>query len=93
MTTSTQKERITALESSRGAHADEHDLLDRLWANKLDAIDARLAEIEEVLQAWRLPGGPGKLSKRDVGVFGGSVALVSSVFWLLEQLGIVAGGG
>ena len=93
MTVATQKERITALESARGAHAHEHKLLDRLWASKLDVIDARLGTIEEVLQQWRLPAATGKLSKRDVGVFSGTVALASALWWLLEQLGLVTVGG
>ena len=50
-------------------------------------------EIEKVLRAWRLHEGTGRLLKRDVGVLGGNVALVSSVLWLLERLGIVTVGG
>ena len=39
----TQKERLAALEAESEAHAREHELTERVWSAKLDAIDARTA--------------------------------------------------
>ena len=55
MTTAlTQKERIAALEARSSIHGHEHELGDRVWAAKLDAIDQRLRGIERVLLEVRL---------------------------------------
>ena len=56
------------MESAIEAHDREHQLLERLWTQRLIAIEDRLANIEEALQGWR--GAPlpnARLSKRDVG--------------------------
>ena len=90
-TTITQKERIATLESASEAHDREHQLLERLWAQRLAAIEDRLANIEEMLRG--APGAllpNGRLSKRDVGVAGGSAALATIAWLLLERLGALA---
>ena len=94
MATTTQRERIATLESAIEAHDREHQLLERLWTQRLIAIEERLANIEEALQAWRgapLPGA--RLSKRDVGLASGSAALATIGWLLLEQLGALAARG
>ena len=94
MATTTQRERIATLESAIEAHDREHQLLERLWTQRLIAIEDRLANIEEALQA-RL-GAPlpnARLSKRDVGVAGGSAALATILWLILEQLGALAARG
>ena len=82
------------MESAIEAHDREHQLLERLWTQRLIAIEERLANIEEALQAWRgapLPGA--RLSKRDVGLASGSAALATIGWLLLEQLGALAARG
>ena len=54
MATLTQKERVAALEARLSGHAHEHELGDRVWAAKLDAIDQRLRGIERVLLEVRI---------------------------------------
>ena len=94
MATTTQRERIATLESAIDAHDREHELLERLWTQRLIAIEDRLANIEEALQT-RLgaPLSNARLSKRDVGLASGSAALVTIAWLLLEQLGALAARG
>ena len=87
----TQKERIAATETSQRGHQREHELTDRAWSAKLDGIDARIRGVERILLELRLPnaeygGAPLKkpLAKRDVGIVGGSAALTSLLWWLVE---------
>ena len=90
----TQKERIASLEAARDGHERAHELIDRVWAAKLDAIEQRLIEIEAVLQASRLQYGAASVrlvSKRDLGVFSGSVAFASVAWWAIERLELLAG--
>jgi hypothetical protein len=90
MATLTQKERIAAAEASQQGHRREHELGDRAWAAKLDAIDARIRGVERILLELRLPnaepGGPPKKTqaKRDVSLMGGSAAL-TSLLWILVE--------
>lgn len=91
MTTLTQKERIAATEANQKGHQREHELADRTWLAKLDAIDARIRGVERILLEVRLPGAeyPGAplkkaLAKRDMGIMGGSAALTSLLWWLVE---------
>jgi hypothetical protein len=91
MTTLTQKERIAATEATQKGHQREHELVDRAWSAKLDGIDARIRGVERILLELRLPGTeyPGAplkkaLSKRDMSIMGGSAALTSLLWWLLE---------
>ena len=92
MTTAlTQKERIAALEARSSIHGHEHELGDRVWAAKLDAIDQRLRGIERVLLEVRLnpadapqPAGWRRLSRRDVGVISGTAAATTALWWLTE---------
>ena len=94
MATTTQRERIATLESAIDAHDREHQLLERLWTQRLIAIEDRLANIEEALQT-RLgaPLSNARLSKRDVGLASGSAALATIAWLLLEQLGALAARG
>ena len=102
MTAITQQERIAVVEARQEAHVREHDLNDRLWSAKLDAIDARLRGIERLLLEVRLPSPveravgerkPFVLKRRDVGVISGSAAVTSFLWWLVEVAQRVAGGG
>lgn len=99
MTTLTQKERIAATEANQAGHQREHELADRAWSAKLDAIDARIRGVERILLELRIPGveyggTPGKkpLVKRDVGIVGGSAALTSLLWLLVEFVSEMAGG-
>ncbi len=87
----TQKERIAALEARASSHGHEHDLGDRVWTAKLDAIDQRLRGIERVLLEVRLspaddprPSGWRPLTRRDVGVMSGTAAATTALWWLTE---------
>ncbi|MDE2766377.1 MAG: hypothetical protein OXI25_08125 [Chloroflexota bacterium] len=94
MATTTQRERIATLESEIEAHDREHQLLERLWTQRLIAIEDRLANIEEALQTRLGAPLPGvRLSKRDVRVAGGSAALAAILWLLIEQLGALAARG
>ncbi len=69
----------------------EHELGDRVWTAKLDAIDQRLRGIERVLLEVRLnppsapqPTGWRRLSRRDVGVMSGTAAATTALWWLTE---------
>ena len=91
MPTLTQRERIAALEASASGHGREHELGDRVWAAKLDAIDQRLRGIERVLLEVRInpaeapqPTGWRRLSRRDVGVMSGTAAATTALWWLTE---------
>ena len=95
MTMMTQKERLAALEAEGEAHAREHELTERVWAAKLEAIDARLRSIERFL----LDAPPGsaayqgrRIQRRDILVMGGSAG-VTSLFWLLVEFGLRLGLG
>lgn len=91
----TQRERLASLEAGQEAHATAHDLTERIWAAKLDAIDARLRGIERVLMdallrpqadydaGWRP-------NRRDIAVVGGSAGLTSLAWWLAEAAGVLA---
>ena len=94
----TQRERLTQLEAQQEGHAREHELLDRMWTARLEAIDARLAGIDQVLHTWRLNGngsngerGRRGVSRRDMGVFSGTVALMSAAWAVVELLRAVGG--
>ena len=87
----TQKERLAALEAEGEAHTREHELTERVWAAKLDAIDARLRGIERFLldapphddgvyEGWRL-------HRRDLMIISGSAGITSLV-WLLVEIGL-----
>ena len=91
MATLTNKERVAALEARLSGHAHEHDLGDRTWAAKLDAIDQRLRGIERVLLEVRLspadapqPSGWRPFTRRDVGVMSGTAAATTALWWLTE---------
>jgi hypothetical protein len=100
MTTLTQKERLASLEAQQSGHDREHELADRVWAAKLDAIDARVRSIERILREVRVnghqedppSGGRLRLSKREVGVMSGSAAAASAAWWLLQLAQGVLGG-
>lgn len=87
----TQKERLAALEAESEAHAREHELTERVWSAKLDAIDARLRGIERFLldtpahdadayQGWRL-------HRRDLMIISGSAG-ITSLIWLFVETGL-----
>ena len=95
MTMMTQKERLAALEAEGEAHARELELTERVWAAKLEAIDARLRSIERVL--LDAPHGSAayqgrRIQRRDILVMGGSAG-VTSLFWLLIEFGLRLGLG
>ena len=95
MTMMTQKERLAALEAEGEAHAREHELTERVWAAKLEAIDARLRSIERFLLETPHAGAAyqGKrLQRRDIIVMGGSAG-VTSLFWLVVEFGLRFGLG
>lgn len=95
MTMMTQKERLAALEAEGEAHAREHELTERVWAAKLEAIDARLRSIERFLldapQGGAVYQGR-RIQRRDILVMGGSAG-VTSLFWLLIEFGLRVGLG
>ena len=102
MPTTTQPERIATIEARQDAHRLEHDLNDRVWSAKLDAIDARLRGIERILLDVRIPSPteptiaeqkPFVLNRRDMGVISGSAAVTSLLWWLVEAVRTVANGG
>ena len=87
----TQKERLAALEAEGEAHTREHELTERVWLAKLDAIDARLRGIEQFIRnapdreddgyvGWRL-------HRRDLVIMSGSVGMTSFI-WMLVDLGL-----
>ena len=86
----TQKERLAALEAESEAHTREHELTERIWSAKLDAIDARLRGIERFLldaphdadtyEGWRL-------HRRDLMIISGSAG-ITSLIWLFVEIGI-----
>ena len=91
MATLTQKERVAAIEARLAGHAHEHELGDRVWAAKLDAIDQRLRGIERVLLEVRInpadaPQGSGwrRLTRRDVSVMSSTAAATTALWWLTE---------
>ena len=95
MTMMTQKERLAALEAEGEAHAREHELTERVWAAKLEAIDVRLRSIERYL--LEAPQGGAayqskRIQRRDIIVMGGSAG-VTSLFWLLVEFGLRLGLG
>ena len=99
MVTLTQKERLASLEAQHQAHAREHRLVERMWSARLDAIDTRLRGIEQVLQSWRFSESGHEdlrswrgVSKRDASVFGGSIALATALWWLVDLLRTAVGG-
>jgi hypothetical protein len=101
MTAATQSERIATIEALQDAHHREHELNDRVWSAKLDAIDARLRSIERILLEVRIPSPsehaidehkPFVLKPRDVGVMSGSAAM-TSLLWLLVQVAQRMAGG
>ena len=87
----TQKERLAALEAESEAHIREHELTERVWSAKLDAIDARLRGIErflldtpthdsDVYEGWRL-------HRRDLMIISGSAG-ITSLIWLFVEIGL-----
>ena len=93
MTMMTQKERLAALEAEGEAHAREHELTERVWAAKLEAIDARLRSIERfLLDAPQAAYQGRRIQRRDILVMGGSAG-VTSLFWLLVEFGLRLGLG
>ncbi len=91
----TQRERLASLEAGREAHATAHDLTDKVWTAKLEAIDARLRNIERALldpplRPFGGDDGRWRPSRRDVAVVGGSAGLTSLAWWLLEAAGVLA---
>ncbi len=93
----TQRERLASLESYVDGHAREHELTERLWEAKLDAIDARLAQIERMLIEGRDPpseGGPKlRLARRDLGLAGLAATLTSALWWLAQFFQAMAARG
>lgn len=97
-----QSERLAVVESQQESHQREHELNDRVWTARLDAIDARLKGIERLLLEVRLPSPPEPpepadpprrlLQPRDVGVISGSAALTSFLWWLVDVLRGLVGG-
>ena len=86
----TQKERLAALEAESDGHAREHELTERVWAAKLDAIDARLRGIERFLldapsHGDDYAGWP--LRRRDLVIISGSAG-VTSLLWLFVEIGL-----
>lgn len=94
MTTMTQKERIASLESYVDGHAREHGLTERVWEAKLDAIEARLGQIERMLLEAQANGHGSKprLARRDLGLAGLAAAMTSALWWLAEALRTASGG-
>ncbi len=96
MTMMTQKERLAALEAEGEAHAREHELTDRVWSAKLEAIDARLRSIERFLLEAPHNGSAAyqgkRLQRRDFIVMSGSAG-VTSLFWLAVEFGLRVGLG
>ena len=94
----TQKERLATAEARQQAHDREHELGDRVWAAKLDAIDARVRGIERILLEVRLPLNeqPGpirwRVTRHDLGVISGSAAATSAVWWAAEVFRAASGG-
>ncbi len=97
MSALTQRERLASLEAAQGAHATAHELTDRVWAAKLEAIDARLRNIERALLDPPLPHGAHageetrwRPNRRDIAVVGGSAGVTSLAWWILEAAGVLA---
>ena len=94
----TQKERLATLEAQQEAHGREHLYLRELWSAELEAINARLGSIETALRTWRtelngttstgLNGAHARrrVSMRDVSISGGSLAVATVLWWLVEVL-------
>ncbi len=87
----TQRERLASLEAEGDAHTREHELTERVWSAKLDAIDARLRGIERFLldappqgaadyEGWRL-------HRRDFMIISGSAG-ITSMIWLFVEIGL-----
>jgi hypothetical protein len=94
----TQKERLASVEASQTGHVREHELNDRVWSAKLDAIDARIRGMERILLEVRLPQTSADSAlrkfggKRDLGVISGSAVATSLFWWAVEMaLGIAVG--
>ena len=92
----TQKERLATLEAQHEAQRHEQELLHQLWSVQLEAIDVRLANIEAALHQARLEpnGGPAlrRISRRDLGISGGSIAAATVIWWVFELLRTTTGG-
>ena len=75
-----------------------HELGDRVWAAKLDAIDARVRGIERILLEIRLPLNeqPGpirwRVTRHDLGVINDSAAVTSAAWWAAEVFRAASGG-
>ena len=91
----TSKERLAALEAQQQGHGREHRALERLWASRLEAIDFRLRNIEEAVNGWRGSSsgsnGRRRFSSRDLGVAGGSIAISTALWWLVDLLRAAGG--
>ena len=87
----TQRERLASLEAESEGHAREHELTERVWAAKLDAIDARLRGIERFLLDTPAhdnndyAGWP--LRRRDLVIISGSAG-ITSLLWLFVEIGL-----
>jgi hypothetical protein len=88
----TQKERLASVEAGQMGHRREHDLNDRVWSAKLDAIDARIRGMERILLEVRLPTPAPEpavrklVGKRDLGVISGSAVATSLFWWAVEAV-------
>lgn len=91
----TQKERLATLEAQQESHNREHAFLRELWTAQLEAIGSRLSSIEASLNGLKTGfngnganGGNGRrrISRRDMEVFGTSVALATALWWLVDLL-------
>ncbi len=91
----TNRERLATLEARQQAHGREHGYIDKAWEGQLEAIHLRLVRIEDALNGWRdgLNGRNGRrrLSGRDVGVAGGSMAVATAVWWVVDLLRAAGG--
>lgn len=87
----TQRERIAALEASEQAHVTAHELTDRLWTAKLEAVDARLGSIERMLSDVLLRPVAGaddsarpSSRRRDIAAAGGGAGAATLLWWLAQ---------
>ena len=92
----TQKERLATLEAQEHAHAREHIFLRELWTTQLETMNTRLASIEAALDRLRLNGsaanGRWRVTRREVGVVGTSMAIATALWWLVDLLQQAIGG-
>ena len=96
----TQKERLATLEAQQDSHAREHAFLREVWTAQLEAIGSRLSRIETSLNGLKSGSngngtvsgnGRRRISRRDVEVFGTSVAMATALWWLVDLLRAAVG--